>query len=149
MHKEIERKFLVVSEAYQKEAVQKTNIVQAFLSKDPDRTVRVRIKEDKGWITVKGKSTTDGLSRLEWEKEIPTNEAKQLLKLCLPMPIYKTRYEIPFGIFTIEVDVFKKQHEGLVIAEIEIPEKNITLPLLPSWIGSEVTGNVSYYNSQL
>ena len=149
MHKEIERKFLVVSEAYQKEAIQKTNIIQAFLSKDPERTVRIRINEDKGWITVKGKSTADGLSRLEWEKEIPINEAKQLLKLCLPLPIYKTRYKIPFGIFTIEVDVFKKQHEGLVIAEIEIPRENTSVPRLPNWIGLEVTGNTSYYNSQL
>ncbi len=149
MHKEIERKFLVVSEAYQKEAIQKTNIIQAFLNKDPERTVRIRINDDKGWITVKGKSTADGLTRLEWEKEIPIYEAKQLLKLCLPLPIHKTRYKVPFDVFTIEVDVFKKQHEGLVIAEIEIPEENILVPKLPNWVGLEVTGNTTYYNSQL
>lgn len=149
MHKEIERKFLVLSSAYQKEAVRKTKIVQAFLSKDPERTVRVRIRADKGWLTIKGKSTPDGLSRLEWEKEIPLIEAEALLKLCLPSPLYKTRYEVPFGALTIEVDEFAEQHKGLVIAEVELPDSETSLLKLPKWIGAEVTGNKAYYNSQL
>ncbi len=149
MHKEIERKFLVISSAYKKEANRKTTIIQAFLNKDPERTVRIRIRGDKAWITVKGKSTDEGLSRLEWEKEIPLNEAEQLLKLCLPTTIHKNRYEVPFGDFLIEVDEFKNENKGLVIAEIELPNSNVKLPPLPQWMGKEVTGNVAYYNSQL
>lgn len=145
---EIERKFLVKSNDFKNEAFKKTRIIQGFLNTDPNRTVRVRLKNEKGFITVKGKSSDDGLSRFEWEKEIIKDDAKALLKLCEATPIDKTRYEIKAGNHIFEVDEFYGKNEGLIIAEIELNNENDTF-IKPKWLGDEVTGQIKYYNSQL
>lgn len=145
---EIERKFLVKSEAYKNEATSKKKIVQGFLNTHPNRTVRVRIKGDKGFLTIKGISNETGTSRFEWEKEIDPKEAEALLNLCEETIIDKTRYEIPIGGFIFEVDEFHKANEGLVIAEIELQGENQEFER-PEWLGEEVTGQIEYYNSQL
>lgn len=123
-------------------------ICQGYLVADPQRTVRVRIKGDKGYLTIKGASTADGLSRFEWEKEIAVSEAEMLLKLCLPGAIEKTRYIIPFGGLTFEVDEFFGENAGLVMAEVEL-ESATQQVSLPEWLGQEVTGDKRYYNSYL
>ncbi|SFU26949.1 CYTH domain-containing protein [Pustulibacterium marinum] len=145
---EIERKFLVISEAYKDVASSKTRIVQGFLSTDAERTVRIRLKGEQGFITVKGKSNSEGTSRFEWEKEIPANEAEALLKLCLPGVIDKFRYEIPIEDVVFEVDEFFGDNEGLTVAEVELAHASQEFPK-PDWLGAEVTGNVKYYNSRL
>lgn len=145
---EIERKFLVTSLDFKQEAFRRTRIVQGFLNTDKERTVRVRIKGDKGFITVKGPSNIEGLSRFEWEKEIPKVEAEALLKLCEPGIIDKIRYEIKVENHIFEVDVFSGENEGLMLAEIELKTENEVFKI-PCWIGDEVTGNIKYYNSQL
>ncbi|WP_166959548.1 CYTH domain-containing protein [Yeosuana marina] len=145
---EIERKFLVTSLHFKQEAFKKARIIQGFLNTHKERTVRVRIKADNGFITVKGQSMEDGLSRFEWEKEIPKDEAEALLKLCEPGVIDKIRYEIKVGKHTFEVDEFYGDNEGLIIAEVELESENETF-LKPNWLGEEVTGNIKYYNSQL
>ncbi len=148
MEMEIERKFLVVSDAFKPESRRHYNISQGFLNRDKHRTVRIRIKDDKGFITVKGISSADGLSRLEWEKEIILDEAKELLKLCEGHIISKTRYEVKVGNKLYEVDEFHGKHKGLCIAEIELNHTDESFQK-PEWIGEEVTGNKAYYNSQL
>ncbi|MAP81551.1 MAG: adenylate cyclase [Aequorivita sp.] len=145
---EIERKFLVKSEAFKNEAYKRTPIAQGFLNTHPERTVRIRIQGDNGYITVKGKSNKSGLSRFEWEKQISQAEAEELLPLCEPGIIEKTRYEISSGDHTFEVDEFKGDNQGLVIAEIELRTENEPF-LKPVWLGIEVTGEVKYYNSNL
>jgi adenylate cyclase len=145
---EIERKFLVTSLHFKQEAFKKARIIQGFLNTHKERTVRVRLKGDTGFITVKGQSNTKGLSRFEWEKEISKDEAEALLKLCEPGVIDKIRYEIKVGKHTFEVDEFYGDNKGLIIAEIELETENETF-LKPHWIGEEVTGNIKYYNSQL
>lgn len=145
---EIERKFLVTSTQYKDEATTKTRIIQGFLNTDKERTVRVRLKGEKGFLTIKGKSSKDGLSRFEWEKEISKTDATALLKLCEPTIIDKTRYEIYVGKHVFEVDEFYGDNEGLVIAEVELSSKNETI-VKPKWLGDEVTGQIRYYNSQL
>ena len=145
---EIERKFLVLSEAYKEQAFQKEKITQGFLSRHPERTVRVRIKGDKGFLTIKGKSSDGGLSRFEWEKEIPLNEAEDLFGLCEPGKIEKTRHLVKQGKHVFEVDEFYNENQGLVVAEIELnsPDEKFEKP---EWLGEEVTGDHRYYNSQL
>jgi adenylate cyclase len=145
---EIERKFLVKSEAFKLEAFKNTRIIQGFLNTHKDRTVRVRLKGNQGYLTVKGNSTNDGLSRFEWEKEITKNDAEALLKLCEPTIIDKVRYEVKVKKHTFEIDVFFGDNEGLIIAEIELESENETFDR-PDWLGQEVTGNINYYNSQL
>jgi CYTH domain-containing protein len=145
---EIERKFLVTSNSYKNEAYKNTRIIQGFLNTHKDRTVRIRLKGTIGFITVKGPSTNDGLSRFEWEKELLKEEAEALLKLCEPGIIDKIRYEVKFGNHIFEVDEFHSENDGLVIAEVELNTENEAF-LKPSWLGEEVTGNVKYYNSQL
>ena len=144
---EIERKFLVRGE-FKHLASSKYRICQGYLSADPERTVRVRIKGDKGYLTIKGASTADGLSRFEWEKEIAVNEAEMLLKLCLPTAIKKTRYIVPLDNLKIEVDEFEGENAGLTLAEIELDNANQQVNL-PDWLGMEVTGDERYYNSYL
>ncbi|MBP5668557.1 MAG: CYTH domain-containing protein [Salinivirgaceae bacterium] len=144
---EIERKFLVAGE-FRQFATAEYRICQGYLSSDPQRTVRVRIKGDKGYLTIKGASTADGLSRFEWEKEIAVSEAEMLLKLCLPGAIEKTRYIVPFGGLTFEVDEFFGENAGLVMAEVEL-ESATQQVSLPEWLGQEVTGDKRYYNSYL
>ena len=145
---EIERKFLVKSDDYKSVASTKTRIVQGFLNTDPSRTVRVRIKGDLGFITVKGKSNETGTSRFEWEKEISVEEAESLLKLCEKGILNKTRYEITIGNHVYEVDEFYDDNEGLTVAEIELNDENESFQK-PAWLGIEVTGKVKYYNSQI
>ncbi|MDA7716930.1 CYTH domain-containing protein [bacterium] len=145
---EIERKFLITSEEFKNEAKKSIRIVQGFLNTDPERTVRIRIKGEQGFITVKGKGNTTGVSRFEWEKEISVPEAEQLLSLCEKGSIEKVRYEIPLGNHTFEVDEFFGENTGLFVAEIELNDENESF-LKPNWLGKEITGESKYYNSQL
>ena len=147
MSKEIERKFLVKGE-FRNFATAQIPIKQGYLCSDPERTVRVRLKGDKGYLTVKGKSDESGLSRYEWEKEIPADEAKDLLEICEPGVIDKTRYLIKYGQHTFEIDEFYGENEGLVIAEVELQSENEKIET-PDWLGEEVTGNIRYFNSML
>ena len=145
---EIERKFLVNSDAFKSEAFRSYTIKQGFLNSNKERTVRVRLIKDKGYITVKGKSSLNGLSRFEWEKEITTSEANSLLNLCEDGIIDKIRFEIKSGIHIFEVDEFFGSNQGLIVAEVELKSENEDFDK-PSWLGKEVTGKIKYYNSQL
>ena len=145
---EIERKFLVNSHAFRNEAIKSYKIKQGFLNSHKERTVRVRLTEDKGFLTVKGKSSDDGLTRFEWEKVISTREAEELLKLCEENIIDKRRYDVNFGNHTFEIDEFFAENEGLIIAEVELQSKNENIEK-PEWLGEEITGDIKYYNSQL
>lgn len=145
---EIERKFLVTSKAFLDEFRAKNRIVQGYLSSVPERTVRVRIKGEKGFLTIKGKSSDSGMSRMEWEKEIALEEAEQLLRLCEAGVIDKIRYEIPVGKHLYEVDVFSGENEGLILAEIELESENEAFEK-PNWLGMEVTNDTRYYNAYL
>jgi adenylate cyclase len=145
---EIERKFLVTSDVFKKEAHQKFRIIQGFLNRDPERTVRIRLKDDTGILTVKGLSSNDGLSRFEWEKDILKNDAKALLEFCEEGVIDKLRYEIKVDKHIFEVDEFFGDNEGLVIAEVELSSEDEVFTK-PNWLGEEVTGVIKYYNSQL
>jgi len=145
---EIERKFLVTSEAFKTESRNQTRIIQGFLNTDKPRTVRVRLKGKKGFLTVKGQSTNDGLSRFEWEKEISKTDAEVLFPLCETGLIDKIRYEILIGNYTYEVDEFFGDNKGLIVAEVELNHEDEVFEK-PSWLGKEVTGESKYYNSQL
>ena len=145
---EIERKFLTTSDAFKKEAYTKNRITQGYLSSIPERTVRVRIKGNKGFLTIKGVSNESGLSRFEWEKEIPLDEAQKLLLLCEKGIIDKTRFEIKFENHIFEVDEFYGENEGLIMAEIELDSETETFEK-PFWLGKEITNDKRYYNSYL
>ena len=145
---EIERKFLVKSEAFKDQAFNSYDIRQGFLNSAPECAVRIRLKNDKGLLTIKGKSSADGLSRFEWEKEIPKTDAEALLLLCEKRIIDKTRYEVKVGNHTFEVDEFYGDNQGLIIAEVELNSKTDTFEK-PDWLGEEVTGDIKYYNSNL
>ena len=147
MPQEIERKFLV-KEGYKQFAITHTRITQGYLSSVPERIVRIRINGEKGFITIKGVSNLSGMSRYEWEKEIPLQEARELLALCEPGVIDKTRYLVQVGKYTFEVDEFYGENEGLVIAEIELSSEEDLFDI-PLWLGKEVTGDMRYYNSKL
>ena len=142
MAREIERKFLVAGE-FRQDATDSFRLVQGYISSDPDRSVRVRIKGDQGYLTIKGQSSADGLSRYEWEKEIPVEEARELMDLCGPGVIDKTRYLVPCGGHTFEVDEFYGLNQGLVLAEIELEDEREAFQK-PSWLGEEVTGDIRY-----
>lgn len=144
---EIERKFLVI-EDFKSYAYSSLRISQGYLSSVPERTVRVRIKGDRGYLTIKGKSNETGTSRYEWEKEIPLVEASELLKLCESGVIDKVRYYIKADNLVFEVDEFLGDNEGLTIAEIELPSESTPFAK-PNWLGQEVTGDIRYYNSYL
>jgi len=145
---EIERKFLVTSEDFKSEAFISTRIKQGYLSSHSGRTVRVRTRGEKGFLTVKGESNNSGTTRFEWEKEIPIEEANELLKICEPGLIDKTRFEVKSGNHIIEVDEFYGENLGLVVAEVELSNEN-EIVIKPSWLGKEVTGDTKYYNSAL
>lgn len=145
---EIERKFLVTSDAFKKEAFKQSRIKQGYLSSVPERTVRIRLKGDNAYITIKGVSNETGMSRFEWEKEIPIAEAEKLLLLCEKGVIDKTRFEIKTGNHTYEVDEFYGQNQGLIVAEIELQSEGDTFEK-PNWLGKEVTNDNRYYNSNL
>lgn len=147
MANEIERKFLVEGE-FKNLAGKETRIVQGYLSSIPERTVRVRIKGDKGFITIKGIGSASGATRYEWEKEISTSEVEELLKICEPGVIDKTRYLVKVGNHTFEVDEFYGENKGLTVAEIELGSESEEF-VKPEWLGEEVTGNTKYYNSML
>ena len=145
---EIERKFLVQSEEFKAISFAKNEISQGYLNSNPERTVRVRIKGNQGYLTIKGKGNETGMSRLEWEKEIPIDEAKMLLNLCESGVISKVRYEVKFGNHVYEVDEFFGENEGLILAEIELQSEEEVFEK-PNWLGEEVTNNEKYYNSYL
>ena len=147
MPQEIERKFLICGD-FKSEAFQATHIIQGYLGHKP--SVRVRIRGNRGYLTIKGPVSKSGLSRFEWEKEIAVDEALALLELAEPGRIDKTRYLVKNtdGVHTWEVDEFHGDNEGLVMAEIELSDENEPFDK-PEWIGEEVTGNPWYYNSML
>ncbi|HLV45559.1 MAG TPA: CYTH domain-containing protein [Flavobacterium sp.] len=148
MLQEIEKKFKVKNTTFLKDINTKSKIVQGYLSSNPDRTVRIRTKNNKGFITIKGRSSDSGTTRFEWEKEIDFNEAEQLLNLCEDFIIEKTRYEVLFQNQLFEIDIFEGKNEGLIMAEIELESENQNL-ILPDWLGDEVTGDVRFYNAYL
>ncbi len=148
MSQEIERKFLVLNENYKTEAVRSLRITQGYITSSLKRSVRIRIKEDLAFLTIKGESNSSGLSRYEWEKEISVQDAVELLKLCEPGIIDKIRYEIPCGDLLFEVDEFLGLNAGLVVAEIELRHEDESFDR-PVWLGEELTGDVKYYNSML
>jgi CYTH domain-containing protein len=134
--------------SFKKNAISKERIVQGFLNTHPNRTVRVRLAGDFGYLTIKGKSSPSGTSRFEWETEITVEDAEQLLQLCEDGLIEKTRYKIPFEDHIFEVDEFHGANKGLIIAEIEL-DNEFEIFKKPNWLGEEVTGIIKYYNSHL
>ena len=148
MAQEIEKKFLVKSEDFKSLASKSTRITQGYLSSIPERTVRVRTKGDRGFITIKGIGSASGASRYEWEKEIPASEVEELLKICEPGVIDKTRYEVKAGNHTFEVDEFYGENQGLTVAEVELSSEDEGFQK-PDWLDAEVTGDTKYYNSML
>ncbi len=147
MAQEIERKFLA-HDGWRIESHAQTHIVQGYLSSVPGRSVRVRIAGSQGFLTIKGAASASGVSRYEWEREIPLEEAKALLALCEPGVIDKIRHLIAAGPHTFEVDAFLGENAGLVVAEIELHAEDETFER-PAWLGAEVTGDRRYYNSSL
>lgn len=145
---EIERKFLVTSEDFKEQAFSKNHIAQGYLNSNPERTVRIRIKGEIGFLTVKGKGNESGTTRLEWETEMALFEAKPLLAICEKGIIDKIRYEVEVGKHVYEVDEFFGDNQGLIIAELELSDEHETFEK-PSWLGKEVTNDERYYNSYL
>ena len=145
---EIERKFLVLSNDFVNEAFSKKRIVQAYLSSNPERAVRIRIKEGQAFLTIKGKGNSSGTTRLEWETEIPVQDAEKLLGICEEGSIDKIRYEVQIGQHVFEVDVFSGENEGLIMAEIELQSEDEAFEK-PNWLGMEVTNDKRYYNAYL
>ena len=144
---EIERKFLILNDAWQKDVTQKFDIVQGYLSRDKERTVRVRISDDRAYLTIKGKKT--GMTAAEFEYEIPKADAIELLKSCLPGTVEKTRHIIPLADGRKwEIDVFKGANTGLIMAEIELKSENDAFDR-PAWLGAEVTQDSRYSNAAL
>ncbi len=148
MNLEIERKFLITNTNFKKQSYQKKYIQQGFLNSDKNRVVRVRIIEEKAYLTIKGVSDKSGTSRFEWEKEISLQEAKALMKLCEKEVIEKYRYFHKLENHVFEIDEFLGDNEGLIIAEVELKNKNEVF-IKPSYLGKEVTGDEKYYNSNL
>lgn len=148
MSLEIERKFLVKGDEYKALAESQSRVVQGYICSARGRTVRVRIRQGKGYLTIKGASNVAGTSRYEWEKEISLQEAEELMTLCEPGIIDKVRYLVPSGGHVFEVDEFHGENEGLVVAEVELADEDEAF-VKPDFIAEEVTGDVRYYNSQL
>ncbi|WP_297333975.1 CYTH domain-containing protein [Flavobacterium sp.] len=145
---EIERKFLVKNSGFKGYSHKHERIAQGYLNSHPGRTVRIRTKGDKGYLTIKGKSNESGTTRMEWETEIPVAEAHSLLELCESGSIDKIRYEVKSGSHIFEVDEFFGENEGLIIAEVELQHEDEIFEK-PEWLGKEVTGDVRYYNAYL
>ena len=145
---EIERKFLIKSTTFKNEAHQKSYIKQGFLNSNKNRVVRVRVKGEKAFLTIKGKSNKEGISRFEWEKEINKTEAEALFLLCEKEFIEKYRYLVNYKNHVFEVDEFLGKNKGLLIAEIELSSEKEEFKK-PEWLGKEVTGKKKYYNSSL
>jgi adenylate cyclase len=148
MATETERKFLVRNEDFRLQSVRKIEITQTYMSIDPDKTIRLRIADDKAYITIKSRREINTISRSEWEFEIPAADAIEMMKICLPGKVVKTRYHVPSGKHTVEVDVFHDKNEGLIIAEIELGSDDEYFEK-PLWLGEEVTGDARYYNANL
>ena len=148
MAQEIERKFLVLDDSYKHEAYHSYHIQQGYICSDRGRSVRIRIRDEEAFITIKGPSLDGGLSRYEFEQPIPLDDARQLMTLCEPGTIDKTRWLVRSGRHTFEVDEFHGDNEGLVVAEVELTSVGDE-PEMPRFIGREVTGDRRYYNSQL
>lgn len=147
MATETERKFLVKGE-FRHLSVKEIKIIQSYILIDPQKTIRIRISDDKAYLTIKGRPSGTTISRNEWEFAIPVSDAVEMQKICLPGKIVKTRYHIPAGKHTFEVDVFHDKNEGLVIAEIELSSEEEEYEK-PDWLGEEVTGNPAYYNANM
>lgn len=147
MGQEIERKYLITGE-FKSKAIKSLQIKQGYLSSIPERTVRVRIQDNQGFLTIKGSNKKNSISRFEWEKEITKEEANELIQLCEVGIIDKKRYIVPFGDKIIEVDEFYGENEGLILAEIELDDENENI-VIPNWLGKEVTDDPRYYNSML
>ena len=150
---EIERKFLVTSDAFIAQSVTSHTIEQGYLCKDKDRTIRVRICDERAFLTIKSSTLREGIARFEWEKEIALNDAKELLQLCLPGVISKTRYIVPAAAFEgderyWEIDVFHGRLDGRILAEIELGSEQEPFER-PEWLGAEVTGLPQYYNANM
>ena len=148
MAQEIERKFLVRDDSFKQMAASSSRIKQGYICSMRGRTVRVRIRDEKGYLTIKGPSDAAGMSRYEWEKEISLQEAEELMKLCEPGQIDKTRYLVNWGSHVFEVDVFYGENKGLVMAEVELQSEDESYER-PPFLGKEVTGDVRYFNSFL
>ena len=145
---EIERKFLVKSDEYKSEAFKVQLLSKAYLNNSPEKSVRIRIVDNEGFLTIKGPSYDGGLSRFEWEKNIPISEAKELMKLCVDQLILKKRYFVKYNNIILEVDEFLNNNNGLVLAEVELKTTSQNI-VLPDWIAEEVTGVNKYYNLSL
>ena len=143
---EIEHKYLVINDSYREMSCAMSEINQGFLSRSPERTVRVRIRDEQACLTIKGKG--NGLAHPEFEYPIPLEDARKILELCEPPIITKTRYIVMHEGNRWEVDEFHGGMQGLVIAELEVPSEDYQFPL-PPFVGQEVTGDPRYYNSQL
>lgn len=147
MAQEIERKFLVKG-AFKLHAYKQSRMMQGYICSTNGRTVRVRIADEKGYLTIKGPTNQSGITRYEWEKEILLSEAQELMKLCEGGIINKTRFYVRSGTHTFEVDEFYDANQGLILAEVELRAEDEAF-VKPDFIGEEVTGDVRYYNSQL
>jgi CYTH domain-containing protein len=147
MATETERKFLVKGD-FRHLAVREISIIQAYLSRDQDKTIRLRIADNKGFLTIKSRSKTGSITKNEWEFQISLSAATEIMNLCLPGKIVKTRYLVPSGNHTFEVDVFHDKNKGLIIAEIELSSEDEQFEK-PEWLGDEVTGKPEYFNSNL
>ena len=145
---EIERKFLVLDDSYKHEAFSNSHIRQGYICSERGRTVRIRIRDEHAYITIKGPSLNGGLSRYEFEQEIPFVDGENLMSLCEPGIIDKTRWLVKSGRHTFEVDEFHGDNDGLVVAEVELASEDEPYEK-PAFIGQEVTGDRRYYNSQL
>ena len=161
---EIERKFLVKSDAFIAQATTSYEIMQGYLCKDPEKTIRVRIRDARAFLTIKSSLLRDGIAKFEWEKEIDLSDAKELMKICLPGAISKTRYiikvkgerlkvkgertKVKGDDLKWEVDVFHGRLEGRVLAEIELSDEDEAFER-PDWLGEEVTGQPQYYNANM
>lgn len=153
---EIERKFLVTNFSYRQQATRHFEIVQGYLCKDPERTIRVRIRDARAFLTIKSSSKQGGIARFEWEKEIDAADARQLLDLCLPGVIEKTRYIVPATaaqshaekLLVWEIDEFHGRLEGLTLAELELEDENQPYEKA-DFVGEEVTGDPRYYNANM
>lgn len=146
-NQEIERKFLVTGD-YKKEVVSSRKIIQGYISSSPERTVRVRMEDSGGYLTIKGKSSSGGLTRFEWEREISREDAENLLKLCEGGLVEKTRHIVEHENHRFEVDEFSGDNEGLVIAELELESEEESFKK-PLWIGEEVSFDKRYFNLYL
>ena len=150
---EIERKFLVKSDAFIAQATTSYEIMQGYLCKDPEKTIRVRIRDERAFLTIKSGKLREGLAKFEWEKEIELADAQELMQLCLPGAISKTRYVIPAPSYEgqkrcWEVDVFHGRLDGRILAEIELGSESEPFER-PEWLGEEVTGLPQYYNANM